>query len=254
MTRKVTKLTSKEVQHLVSLRISVLGDGGQGVVYLVPWQDEPAVLKVGISESSSKYTHFKQEAKLMSEADGAGGVPILLAVAPHTPAIVCSFSGKKTLAYHMFNNKKKYNLLELGVLAGKQLLQLHKKGIIHNDIKPDNIMVNGGRVAPQVNLIDLGQACKAGESLNWDRDPNRSLWRAPEVCRGQPSTPESDVFSFGVLMKNLLGEVSGDHPNTTFVTKTAFNNDPSQRPSLKNFLRQLFYAIQEDAASSRQPC
>ncbi len=75
---------------------------------------------------------------------------------------------------------------------------LHRFGLLHLDIKPDNVMVRG----QQASLLDLGTARpltvgvgEAGGTLGY---------AAPEVLLGEAAGPGADVFSLGVLLYELL--------------------------------------------------
>lgn len=76
---------------------------------------------------------------------------------------------------------------------------LHRSGMLHLDIKPDNVMVRGN----QIVLLDLGTARpltvgvgEAGGTLGY---------AAPEVLLGEAAGPAADVFSLGVVLFELLG-------------------------------------------------
>jgi serine/threonine protein kinase len=75
----------------------------------------------------------------------------------------------------------------------KALEYMHNEGYIHGDVKASNILVNKEGIA---KLGDFGTARKIG-------DPTKILgslsYTAPEVLKGEPATPASDVFSLGVL-------------------------------------------------------
>jgi len=85
------------------------------------------------------------------------------------------------------------------VLAG--LGAAHAAGVIHRDLKPQNILVApGGRVV----ITDFGLARLADEEESRARVIGTPSTWSPEQARGEPATPASDVYSFGVVAYRLL--------------------------------------------------
>jgi serine/threonine protein kinase len=87
----------------------------------------------------------------------------------------------------------------LGYQVAVQIADLHRYGILHNDIKPDNVIVYKDSTA---KLIDFSLGVRVAVSHN----PHCvTIWyRAPELLLGLPHSFESDVWSFGVLILNRI--------------------------------------------------
>jgi tetratricopeptide (TPR) repeat protein/TolB-like protein len=90
----------------------------------------------------------------------------------------------------------------IGTDLCRAVAAVHKAGLVHRDIKAQNVMREaGGRIV----LMDFG----AGEVQAHQGDPSRRptgtpLYLAPEVLNGQPATVASDIYSVGVLLYHLL--------------------------------------------------
>lgn len=84
-----------------------------------------------------------------------------------------------------------------GVLRG--LERLHHANFLHYDVKPENVMVD--RLG-SVKLIDFGRAVMNGESLSFLL--GSPLYMAPETHRRDPGSPQSDLFSLGLVALALL--------------------------------------------------
>jgi serine/threonine protein kinase len=87
-------------------------------------------------------------------------------------------------------------------LAG--LSALHRDGIVHNDLKPSNIML---KRSGNVKLIDIGSALSLDDVP--DEIPCTPEYAAPEVLEGEPASPQSDLASLGYILLEIL---SGTHP------------------------------------------
>lgn len=87
---------------------------------------------------------------------------------------------------------------EVGVDLCGALAAVHDAGLLHRDIKAQNVMREGsGRTV----LMDFG----AGHTLDGSAAPaGTPLYLAPEVLDGQPATRASDIYSAGVLLYHLL--------------------------------------------------
>lgn len=77
------------------------------------------------------------------------------------------------------------------------LVYLHELGAIHQDVKPQNIYLDGGRAA----LGDLGTAYFVAQGGKTSGSP---FYMAPEVYRGEDTSPASDVYSLGVMAYEML--------------------------------------------------
>ena len=81
-----------------------------------------------------------------------------------------------------------FQIIENLVLAVEKL---HDKGITHNDIKEDNILVDPDL---GVHLIDLGIALPCGRNIGITcTEPKSYPWMAPEVLNNGACTPASDI-------------------------------------------------------------
>ena len=91
------------------------------------------------------------------------------------------------------------------------LERMHNKGILHNDIKADNILVDIRPYDVRVYYIDFGQASfRSGSTLlpqdecNGSEDLNAYI--APEVRMGVRASPKSDIYSLGVIFGDIADE------------------------------------------------
>jgi tetratricopeptide (TPR) repeat protein len=73
----------------------------------------------------------------------------------------------------------------------------HRAGLVHRDVKPDNILIGSDRT----RVVDFGLAASGDETSGGAGTPS---YLAPEVLAGEPAGPASDQFSFGVTFHEVL--------------------------------------------------
>ena len=90
-------------------------------------------------------------------------------------------------------------IIDIMLQVAKSLSQLHARGIIHGDLKPENIIVGP---AGRATLVDFGFSCKAGSpatSIRGTRD-----YMAPEQVNMGHLSGKTDIYNFGATLYFLL--------------------------------------------------
>jgi serine/threonine protein kinase len=98
---------------------------------------------------------------------------------------------------------------EAGIQACAGLDYAHRRGIIHRDVKPGNLMVFGGPVgggAMTVKLTDFGIARALAQTriTQVGSVVGTAAYLAPEQVRGEEATPATDVYALGVVLYQFL--------------------------------------------------
>src|SRR6266496_6106574 len=87
-------------------------------------------------------------------------------------------------------------------IAADALNHVHWIGILHRDLKPQNIMLGSGGV---VKLLDFGVAHEMAQLLAADRfQPGTLAYMSPDQLLGDAIGPASDIFSLGVVLYEML--------------------------------------------------
>lgn len=121
------------------------------------------------------------------------------------------------------------------IAATEGLTKIHAKGVLLNDIKPDNVLID---LAYNVRYIDMGMAT-LNERFLYPPGPllEKCHHLAPEIVKGEPTTKMSDIFSLGIVLQTI-GE-NGDLPDLLAVSQLMTSSDPLLRCSLSNVITLL---------------
>jgi len=137
----------------------------------------------------------------------------------------------------------------IAIKLARAAASLHHAGIIHRDIKPDNVILEG---EGSLKLIDLGVVRVPGmEDFPPSDIPGTHAYMAPEMFSGEPGNEATDIYALGVTMfRAFTGEYPYGNPDAT---TRARRNRPTPlsalRPDLPAWLQgALARAIANDPA------
>ncbi len=226
--------------------VSQIGEGGMGEVYRA--RDTKLgrdvaikVLPAAFSEDADRLRRFEQEA----QAAGALNHPNILVIyhiGTHdgAPYIVSELLEGQTLRERMNGIAvPQRKALDLALQIARGLAAAHEKGIVHRDIKPDNLFItNDGRA----KILDFGLAKLTAENSASDSQtevPTRKVntdpgtvmgtvgYMSPEQLRGKHADARSDIFSFGAVLYEMLSGKRAFHRDSMPETMSAIlKEDP----------------------------
>src|SRR5271166_2979530 len=137
----------------------------------------------------------------------------------------------------------------IAVKLARAVAALHRAGIIHRDIKPDNVILEGGG---ELKLIDLGVVRVPGlEEFPPENIPGTQAYMAPEMFEGEAGNESTDIYALGVTMfRAFTGEFPYGNLDATSPPRRDRAKDFSAlRPDLPAWLQAaLARAIAVDPA------
>ena len=201
-------MVGKTVSHYKILE--KLGEGGMGVVYkaLDTELDRIVALKFlpqSLAPDEAEHARFLQEAKAASALNHPN-ICAIHALGEHEGQrfIDMEFIDGETLRMRIADGGLRTGeAIEYAIQIAEALQEAHSRGIIHRDIKADNIMVSAKN---QIKVMDFGLAKLKG-SLKLTRTTSTVgtlSYMAPEQIEHETVDARSDLFSMGVVLYEML--------------------------------------------------
>ena len=202
---------------------SQLGAGGMGEVYLA--QDTKLDRKVALkilpqefAEDKDRMSRFVREAKSASALNHPNIITIHeIGETKGTHFIATEYIEGETLQTRLKGQSLSLkSTLEIALQVASALDAAHRAGIVHRDIKPDNVMVRHDGI---VKVLDFGLVkLSATDSSEVDREAETKMqvttrvgmimgtvaYMSPEQARGQETDARTDIWSFGCVLYEML--------------------------------------------------
>ena len=210
-----------------------LGGGGMSRVFVA--RDESLgrdiVVKIIAPESAEGLSaeRFAREVKLAARLQQANIVPVLSAGTSGTlPYYTMPFVRGESLRARLATGVPLPIAQAVSILrdVARALAYAHAEGVVHRDIKPDNILLSGGAAVVTdfgiAKAIDASRTLESGGTTGITRagvSLGTPAYMAPEQALGDPATDHrADIYSWGVVAWELLG---GAHPFAQKMTAQA---------------------------------
>jgi serine/threonine protein kinase/dipeptidyl aminopeptidase/acylaminoacyl peptidase len=219
-----------------------LGEGGMGVVYKAEDTklDRMVALKFlppHLAASEQDKARFTQEAKAAAALNHPN-VCSIIDIQEHDGQmfIVMEFVDGQTLREKRGTISFK-QAIDIGIQIADGLSAAHDKGIVHRDIKPENIMIRKDGIA-QIMDFGLAKLRSASSKINRLTKEGSTVgtagYMSPEQVTGQDVDHRSDIFSYGVLLFELLtGQLPFKGVHETALAYEIVNVDAPPMSSVK---------------------
>jgi len=241
--------------------LSVLGNGGMGKVYLA--EDMQLGRKVALKFLSGKLAddqwakrQFTKEARAVAMLDHPNICPVHGFEEKDGYSFIIMQHVEGDRLDHLIEQGKleQEDALFLALQIGGALVEAHAHGVIHRDIKSSNIIVAANR---QAKVLDFGlakivqqpQGELSGEllsnnSLQLGFIPGTIAYMSPEQLRGEKLDYQTDIFSFGVVLYEMLsGKNPFARPSKAETISTILVGQPQSLGPGTTFIRPEFESI-----------
>ena len=215
-----------EINDLIKKRyriLELLGEGGMAFVFKA--KDEQLERNVAIKtlkpiyiSDSNFVSRFKREAQTAANLNHPNIVQIFdWGVEDNEPYFVMEYVEGTTLSSVLAKNKRVNisDALYIGSQVSAALHEAHENNLVHRDIKPGNIMITPGG---KIKVTDFGIVSIQDEDSDITKSGTilgTASYISPEQAQGLPVSKQSDLYSLGVVLYELISgktPFDGDTP------------------------------------------
>ncbi|KAF5194343.1 kinase [Thalictrum thalictroides] len=249
-----------------------IGAGSFGTVHRADWNGSEVAVKILMEQDFHlvRFKEFLREVALMKRLRHPNIVLFMGAVTqPPNLSIVTEYLSRGSL-YRLLHKSGAREILDerrrismaFDVAKGMNYLHRRNPPIVHRDLKSPNLLVDKKYT---VKVCDFGLSrLKANTFLSAKSAAGTPEWMAPEVLRDEPSNEKCDVYSFGVILwelmtlqlpwsnlnqaqvvaavgfKNKRLEIPASvNPQVAILIEACWANEPWKRPSFSSIMETL---------------
>ncbi|XP_015694233.1 serine/threonine-protein kinase STY46 [Oryza brachyantha] len=258
-----------------------VASGTYGDLYRGTYFCEDVAIKVLKSDrlNENMQKEFNDEVFIMRKIRHKNIVRFLGACTkPTTLCIVTEFMKNGSVYDYLHKRKGSFklpSLLKAAVDISKGMNYLHQNKIIHRDLKTANLLMDEHEL---IKVADFGVARVKAESGIMTAETGTYRWMAPEVIEHKPYDSKADVFSFGVVLWELLtGKIpyefltplqaaigvvqeglrpvipKGTDPKLALLLESCWQQNPVNRPDFVQILQKLDEIAEEHGVDPNHP-
>jgi len=246
--------------------VRVLGEGGMGRVYearhtrISGKRFAVKMLHPEFTRQPEVLTRFQREAEAAATIDSPYVVDVydVDRTADGRAFLVCEFLQGKEFAVYLEETGKMPVGAAVRVVRQicKALAAAHDKGVVHRDMKPENVFLTGDMSQPLAKVIDFGIS-------KLDDGPGAGLtktgmimgtpsYMAPEQARGERVDHRADIYAVGaILYCALTGQRPFDRGDPTATLTAVLTQDPPRPRSLEPTIPEPLEMIIQRAMAKR---
>ena len=219
--------------------LEILGEGGMAFVYKA--RDTQLERFVAIKTLKPNYVNqetfvdrFRREAKTAANLNHPNIVQIFDWGIEEEPYFVMEYIEGNTLTSIIAKNRSisLSDILFIGAQVSSGLHAAHQKGLVHRDIKPGNIMITPDG---KVKVTDFGIVSLQNEESDITKTGSilgTASYISPEQAQGKPVSIESDLYSLGTVLYELITGKAPFNGDSPISTATKHLTEKPDKPSL----------------------
>jgi eukaryotic-like serine/threonine-protein kinase len=226
------------------------------------WTGETVAIKVPHPEMEADpvfYDRFRREQEIGVKLDH----PNVMKVFPnadHSQLYMVMEWVDGRLLRQVLNEQKTFpqeRAIGIALQIAQALEYIHSKGVVHRDVKPENIMVNGN---DGIKLIDFGIAANVGSKrltfAKFSQTMGTPDYISPEQVKGKRGDGRSDIYALGVMLYEMLtGKVPFSGANAFIIMNERLLNNPVPPreidASISPQLQEIIYRAMEREPAKR---
>ncbi|XP_037492900.1 serine/threonine-protein kinase STY17 isoform X3 [Jatropha curcas] len=256
-----------------------VASGAYGDLYKGTYCSQEVAIKILKPErvSAEMLREFSQEVYIMRKIRHKNVVQFIGACTRHPNlCIVTEFMARGSIYDFIHKQKGAFklpSLIKVAVDVSRGMNYLHQNNIIHRDLKTANLLMDENEV---VKVADFGVARVQTQSGVMTAETGTYRWMAPEVIEHKPYDHKADVFSFAIVLWELLtGELPYSyltplqaavgvvqkglrptipkhaHPKLAELLERCWQHDPAQRPNFSEII-DILHQIAKEVGNERE--
>ncbi|XP_023634182.1 protein STRUBBELIG-RECEPTOR FAMILY 6 [Capsella rubella] len=260
-----------------------VGRGSFAAVHRGVWNGSDVAIKVYFEGdyNAMTLTECEKEINIMKKLRHPNVLLFMGAVCTEEKsAIIMEYMPRGSLFKILHNtnqplDKKRRLRMALDVARGMNYLHRRNPPIVHRDLKSSNLLVDRNW---NVKVGDFGLSkWKNATFLSTKSGKGTPQWMAPEVLRSEPSNEKCDVFSFGVILWELMTTLipwdrlnsiqvvgvvgfmdrrldlpEGLNPRIASIIQDCWQTDPAKRPSFEELISQMMSFFRKPGSNTQE--
>ncbi|XP_022925883.1 serine/threonine-protein kinase HT1-like [Cucurbita moschata] len=188
--------------------------GAHSRLYHGKYNDEPVAVKlIRVPEdddsgalASRLEKQFTREVTLLSRLHHPNVLKFVAACRnPPVYCVITEYLSQGSLRAYLLKLERQslplQKLIEFSLDVARGMEYIHSQGIIHRDLKPENVLIDEDF---HLKIADFGIACPEAFFDPLADDPGTYRWMAPEMIKHKPYGRKVDVYSFGLMLWEMV--------------------------------------------------